>query len=115
MTLSKRSLHICACAAFMAATVGHAAAATVRGRLDRIYPNGARSPAQGVAVTIYNQNLGRTTAAYAGSDGLYYLYNIPTGSYYLEVWTSRDPRVPPTVYQINVGEPYTDIPPIVVP
>lgn len=115
MKLFKGSLLLCTCAVFMAVTTGFASAATVRGRLDRVSPNGARYAATGVAVTIYDQSMGRTTPAYAGSDGFYYLYNIPAGSHYLEVWTSRDPNVPPTVYPINVAEPLTDIPPIVVP
>jgi hypothetical protein len=46
---------------------------------------------------------------------MYYLYNVPPGGYYLEIWTSRDASVPPTVYPVQVGEPYTDIPVIVVP
>jgi hypothetical protein len=92
-----------------------AAAVTVRGRLDRVYPNGARYPATGVAVTLYSQRSGRSNPAYAGPDGLYYIYNVPAGAYYLEVWTSRDPNVPPTVYPIYVREPYTDIPPIIAP
>ena len=93
-----------------------ASAATVRGRLDRVLPNGARIPAVGVAVTVWHQAIGRSTAAYADAHGLYLLFNIRPGSgYYLEVWTSRDPRVPPTVYPISIiKEPYTDIPPIVV-
>lgn len=115
MKLIKGSLLICTCAVFMVVSAGFASAATVRGRLDRVSPNGAPYAATGVAVTIYDQSMGRTTPAYAGTDGFYYLYNIPAGSHYLEVWTSRDPSVPPTVYPISVGEPYTDIPPIVVP
>jgi hypothetical protein len=96
---------------FVLSTV--ALGATVRGRLDRVYPNGARYPATGVAVTLFNQSLGRTTPAYAGPDGLYYFYNIRPGSYYLEVWTSQNG--PPAVYPINVVEPYTDIGPVIVP
>jgi hypothetical protein len=92
-----------------------AAAATVRGRLDRVNPQGFRYPATGVAVTVYNQYMGRSGASYAGPDGMYYLYNIPPGQYYLEVWISHDPRIPPTVYPISVYEPYSDVPPIVVP
>jgi len=92
-----------------------ASAATVRGRLDRVLPNGAKIPATGVAVTIYNQAIGRSSPTYADRDGMYSLFNLRAGSYYLEVWTSPDPRVRPTVYPITVVEPYTDIPPIVVP
>ncbi len=90
-------------------------AATVRGRLDRVKPNGIRYAGAGVAVTVYSQAMGRSNPAYAGPDGMYYLFNVPAGAYYLEVWVSRDPRVPPRVYPISVAEPYSDIPPIVVP
>ena len=91
-----------------------ASAAILRGRLQRRGPNGAISPAPGIAVTVYNQARGRSVASYTGADGMYYL-NIPAGSYRLEVWTSRDPRVAPTAYAITVVEPNTDIPPIFVP
>ena len=89
-------------------------AATVRGRLDRVYSNGARHPATGVAVSLYSRNLGRSRPTFAGRDGIYYFYNVPAGPYYLEVWTSRDPRVRPTLYPVTAIEPYSDIPPIVV-
>jgi hypothetical protein len=92
-----------------------ATAATIRGRLDRVAPNGARYPAPGVAVTVQNQGAGRSNPGYAGQDGMYYLYNVPAGYYTLEVWWSRDTRVPPTAYQIQVVEPLTDLGPIVVP
>lgn len=88
-----------------------AAAAVVRGRLDRVDQNGRRRPAVGIAVTVYNPTVGRSSAATTGADGMYYIYNVPPGSYYLEVWVSR----PPMVFQIYVSEPYTDIAPIVVP
>jgi len=45
---------------------------------------------------------------------MYYL-GVPAGNYTLEVWTSRDPRVPPLVFQIAVHEPSTDIAPIRIP
>jgi hypothetical protein len=91
-----------------------ASAAILRGRLQRSGPNGAIYPAPGIAVTVYNQDRGRSGASYTGADGMYYL-NIPAGDYNLEVWISRDPRVPPTAYSIRVVEPNTDIPPIFVP
>jgi len=90
-----------------------ATAANVRGRLDRVAPNGARYPATGVAVTVYNQTMGRSAPSYAGGDGLYYINNVPAGSYYLEVWAN--PGGQPMVFPIQVFEPYVDIPPIVVP
>ena len=49
--------------------------------------------------------------AYTDATGMYYL-NIPAGPYTLEVWVTRDPRVPPMNYPIQVAEPKTDIPPI---
>jgi hypothetical protein len=83
-------------------------AATVRGRIDRIYPNGAVGPAPGIAVTVYNGVSGRSAPAYSGQDGIYILYNVPPGDYSLEVWTSNVP----TVYTIRVFDPLTDLPPI---
>ena len=89
-----------------------AASSTVRGRLTRVAPNGQSFPAQGIAVTVYNPQLGRSSPAYSGPDGMYYLYNIPTGSYTLEVWASNSPLL----FQIQVyPQPYTDIARIAVP
>lgn len=91
-----------------------AIAATVRGRLERRAASGAVYPAPGIAVTVYRRDLGRSAPSYTGPDGMYYL-NVPAGSYSLEIWLSRDPRVPPRTYPIRVADPYTDIPPILVP
>jgi len=96
---------------FVLSTAGFAA--TVRGRLDRVYPNGTHYPATGVAVTLFSQASGRTAPSYAGPDGLYYFYNVRPGSYYLEVWTSQGGT--PTVYPVNVVEPSTDVAPVIVP
>jgi hypothetical protein len=83
-----------------------ASAAALRGRL--VYPNGA--PAGGITVTVFNSAIGRSIPVQTGPDGMYYM-QIPAGSYYLEIWLGG-PQ--PRVYPIQVGEPYTDIPPIVV-
>jgi hypothetical protein len=91
----------------LAAGVAHAA--TVRGRL--IHQNGY--PAAGIAVTVINAGGVRCAPAYSQPDGMYYLFNIPPGPYYLEIWIYRGGA--PVVYQIQVFEPYTDIPQIVVP
>lgn len=113
--ITKRCFRICVHAlvvlSLTLAVAPRANAALIRGRLDRIAPNGSRYPAIGIAVTVYNQQLGRTSPSYTDAGGMYYLNNIPAGSYYLEVWIST----PATVYPIQVGEPVTDIPPIVVP
>lgn len=89
-------------------------AATVRGLLRKQAPNGMFYPAPGIAVTVYRQDLGRSASSFSGADGMYYL-NLAAGPYTLEVWVSRDPRVPPWVYPIQVFEPVTDIPALNVP
>jgi len=88
---------------------GLANAATVRGRL--VHKNG--SSAAGVAVTISNQQAGRSAPARTAADGMYYLFNLHAGSYYLEIWVQ--PSGPPVVYQIQVVEPATDAPQVSVP
>jgi Carboxypeptidase regulatory-like domain len=97
-----------ACVLLVVLSTALANAATVRGRL--VHSNGY--PAAGMAVTVYNQVVGRSSPAYAGRDGMYFLYNIPPGYYYLEVWLNPGK---PIVYQIQVVEPYTDVAQIGVP
>jgi hypothetical protein len=104
----RRLAYICALVLLLSTS---ADAATLRGRLLRVYPNGAQFVAGGIAVTLYSQNLGRSTPATSGPDGMYYLYNIPPGDYNLEIWVSN----PPVVYRVQIRDPYTDIPPIRVP
>ncbi len=69
-------------------------------------------PAQGIAVTVFSQSLGRTTAFYTGGGGEYFVPNIPPGTYTLEIWVRPGQ---PMVYQIQVVEPNTDVAPITVP
>lgn len=89
-------------------------AGTLRGRLDRRDSYGRNIPAAYVHVTLYSQQQGRSSPAYTGVDGMYYLYNVPPGSYTLEVWVY--PNRPPLTYGIQVyNQPYTDIPPILIP
>lgn len=95
-------------------TVGVATAATVRGRLDRVYRNGVRKHAAGVAVTVLSRARGRTSPSHTDSDGMYYIYNVSPGAYYLEVWVNSSPGSPPMVFPIQVVEPYTNVPAIVV-
>lgn len=92
---------------------GTGQAATVRGRVDHIGPGGQRVSMAGVAVTVSRSGMSRSAPAYTDASGMYYLQNVPAGTYDLEIWTSRDPRVPPTKFRIQVGEPYTDVPPVV--
>ncbi len=96
------------------AATASAAAATVRGRLDRRDAYGNIYRAAYVGVTLNNQYVGRSSMTYTGEDGMYYLYNVPPGSYYLEVWIQ--PGRQPLVYQVQVGNaPFSDIPPILLP
>lgn len=97
------------CGLIWVLAVGLAHAATVRGRL--IHPNGY--PAAGIAVTVINAGGVRCSPAYTGADGMYYLFNIPPGPYYLEIWIY--PGGAPERFQIQVVEPYTDIPQVGVP
>jgi hypothetical protein len=85
-------------------------AALLRGRLVRIGPNGEQYPAPGITVTVFRQDIGRSAPSVTDAGGMYYQNNIPAGSYWLEVWVSNPPRA----YQVQVGEPGTDIPPIVI-
>ena len=93
-------------------TAGVATAATVRGRLDRVYRNGVRKHAAGV--TVLSRARGRTSPSHTDSDGMYYIYNVSPGAYYLEVWVNSSPGSPPMVFPIQVVEPYTNVPAIVV-
>jgi hypothetical protein len=82
-------------------------AGTVRGMLIRRGGDGKQYAAPYVKVSLNNQERGRSALAYSGTDGMYYLYNVPAGEYHLEIWLS-----PTEVkrYKISVSdEPYTDI------
>ena len=103
-------------AALLVATAGSTllAGATVRGRVVREGAHG-QSPAAGVAVSVtaIDSKLGRSAPTFTGTDGMYYLYNVPAGTYRLEIRVSKD-RV--TTYTIRVGNSgFTDIAPVVVP
>ncbi len=91
----------------LALATASAHAASVRGQV--LHQNG--QPATGIAVTVSDHKSFRSQPAHAGSDGMYYLYNIPSGQYFLEVWTN--PQTP-TVYQVTVSEPHTDMPRVTV-
>jgi hypothetical protein len=91
---------------------GVAGAANIRGRLERRTPQGL-VPAQGVPVTVFRSDIGRSAYSYSGYDGMYYISNIPDGAYTLEVWAY--PNSPPLTFTIRaVGGGITDIAPIVI-
>ena len=71
-------------------------AATVRGQLAC---NNRPYPAAGVAVTVFSTFYGRSTPSRTGTDGMYYLYNVPPGIYTLEVWINPNA---PLQFQIQV-------------
>jgi hypothetical protein len=86
----------------------YAQSTTVRGRLL----DSGQSPAAGIQVTIFSQSFGRSSRSMTGNDGMYYIYNVPFGDYYLEVWIST----PPKAYPVHItGYPYHDLPRLSVP
>jgi hypothetical protein len=100
-------------ALFLIGTVSSIEAATVRGRLVRRSGQGV-FPAQGIPVTVFRSDLGRSGRSYSAQDGMYYLTNIPPGTYTLEVWVY--PNRPPLNFTIQVNnQQFSDIAQIVVP
>ena len=65
-------------------------AATLRGQLNRKLPNGTQTPAAGITVTVLSQAKVRSSQAVTQQDGMFYLNNLPAGSYSLEVSGERD-------------------------
>ena len=101
-------------AALSCAGVAVSAASTVRGRIVRKGASG-QYPAVGVTVSVNSNNakVGRSAFVYTGSDGMYYLSNVPAGDYQLEIWVTRQK---PMTYNIRVrDQAFTDIAPIVIP
>lgn len=83
--------------------------ATVRGMLED-HTGKTPLPAAGVMVTLENQN-STLPAVRSGKDGLYYISNVPAGSYTLKVWT--DPKNPLS-FPVTVTGTLTDIHPVIV-
>jgi hypothetical protein len=89
------------------------AASTVRGKLFRQNSAGQSYGAAGIPVRLVDQGRGPSARSYSGSDGMFYIYNVPPGNYTLEVFTNDKQ---PLRYSIRVlDKPYTDIAPIRVP
>jgi hypothetical protein len=107
MTRRATLLRMLMCCAALAVASMAAHAASVRGQVLR--QNG--QSAEGITITISDHKSYRSPPARAGNDGMYYLFNIPAGQYYLEVWVN--PQTP-TVYQVTVSEPNTDMPRVTV-
>jgi hypothetical protein len=108
MRISLLIVAILACG-FACASHLDAQTTTVRGQLLK---NG-QFPAAGIKVTLNHPTFGRSTASLTGSDGMYYLYNVPFGDYFLEVWL---PNQQPSVYPMRIfTAPYCDLPRLPVP
>src|SRR4051812_25852651 len=101
-------------AALSYAGVAVSAASTVRGRIVRRSASG-QYPAVGITISVNSNNpkVGRSAFVYTGSDGMYYLSNVPPGDYQLEVWVTKQR---PVTYNIRVrDQAFTDIAPVVIP
>lgn len=123
-TVMRRALTMCAVVAVFAASpmaaVSAQQAPLVRGRLQRIYPNGAWFAAPGFAVTLMNPAGVRSLPVYSGYDGMYYFNGVPGGQYTLEVWVPRAlvpfVRVPIVIqYQAGPVGLFCDVPPVNLP
>lgn len=109
--ISPASIVTCLLWAGLATWTTDASAAVVRGRLLR----GAHSAGAGISVTVLNKASGASApAVVTNPDGMYYIYNVKPGSYYLQVWASGVTGKPMR-YEISVAEPISDIPPIALP
>jgi hypothetical protein len=83
-------------------------AVTVRGRVERQTSYG-QVAAGAVKVTLNSTASGRSSPAYTDPQGNYYIYNVPTGSYTLEIWSGPTPVTLP----VSVGNaPTFNAPPV---
>jgi hypothetical protein len=112
MNIERLLVKIGLAAAFVSTASVTVSAATVRGKIGC---TAAQGQPTGKYVTVFNAGIGRSKQAAVGSDGTFYLYNIPANSYVLEVWSRANPTVPPQTFQLKVLEPYTNVPAISVP
>jgi hypothetical protein len=84
-------------------------ASTVRGRLVKQTPKGP-IPAEGIAVTLLSPSAGRSATSYSDRDGMYYLFNVPPGVWYLCIRVSASSQ---QEYSIQVSsQEFIDITPI---
>ncbi len=96
----------------MALASARGRAATVQGAL--FCPTGNR-PAYNSAVSVFRADIGQSSLAAVGQNGMFYLYNIPPGNYVLQVWSRTNPSQQPLLYQISVFEPLTSLPLLQLP
>jgi Carboxypeptidase regulatory-like domain len=86
-----------------------ASAATARGLIS--HQDGG--PASDIKVTIYNDDRGRSSPSRTNNEGMYYLYELTPGHYYLEVWLPDQEE--PTRYEVDIEEPSTDLAEVKIP
>lgn len=91
---------------------GHARAATVQGAAICSNQN---APAYSAVMTVFRADIGQSSPASVGQDGMFYLYNIPPGVYTLQVWNRSNPSAPALLFQISVFEPLTSLPALRLP
>ena len=106
-------------AGLLATSAGSTQTGTVvRGRLERRVA-GRPYPAANLSVTLRDSASARPRKpVYSGRDGMYYLLDVPAGTYFLEVrLTASQPALPtqPKVRVVGPPRPYTDVPPYQVP
>jgi len=108
-TSLKNLVRLAAISLLLVLVPGTANAANVRGRVQRVF-RGGPLPLAGVAVTLYNQTYGRTSAFFTDQCRMYY-FAVLTAVYYLEVWPVPGGRA--VVFgPFVIREPGFDIPPI---
>ena len=83
-------------------------AATVRGQVS--CSGGNRAALTAYYATVFRGDIGRSKQGPVGQDGRFYLYNVPKGKFALELWLRSNPGAPPKVFEIQVSDPYTDVP-----
>jgi len=83
--------------------------AVVRGLLESGQTR--KAPAPGITVTLQTKSY-VSPAVTSGKDGLYYIPNVPPGTYTLKVWVTQKN---PLTFTVTVKAPLTDIPPVIVP
>ena len=86
----KHSAAVGALLAVMGLVSLDAAGATLRGHVQRQTSYGIVAAGY-VKVTLRTVSGGRSSPAYTDPQGNYFIYNVPAGSYVLEVWNGQTP------------------------
>jgi hypothetical protein len=87
---------------------------TVRGKLCRDRAVVDCPPVARMAVRLNHPDYGPSGWSYSGTDGMYYVPNVPLGRFRVEVWRTSDPK-DMLVVTVDVkpdGQMYADVPPL---